>query len=87
MANKKGKGAGGKGSGGKGNALNNSKKPKQELPREPQLTPQERADAARPLWEKLSQQERVALLTIGVDELRQRAKQTNAAVLQQQGRR
>jgi hypothetical protein len=42
-------------------------------------------DAVRPLWESLSKEERVAMLTVDLHTLRQRAKQeAEVARLQQQ---
>lgn len=46
-----------------------------EWQRELQGPPQERISAVRPFWEALSQQERVDLLTLSLDELRPRAKE------------
>ena len=53
--------------------------------REVQLTPQERVDAVRSMWEALPQEERVKLLSVEVEALRSRAKQLTEAMRQQQG--
>ncbi len=46
----------------------------QEDGREVQLPPQERVAAVRPFWETLTQEERVELLSITVEDLRARSK-------------
>jgi hypothetical protein len=48
-----------------------------------QLPPQERVDAVRPLWESLSQNERVAMLTIDVETLREKAREVTELAKQQ----
>lgn len=82
MVNKKG-GKGGTRGGGRGGG-GRKPKPQHDALREPQLPPQDRVDAVRPLWESLSHEERVALLTIDVDTLRQRTRIMAEALKQQQ---
>ncbi|GAX74273.1 hypothetical protein CEUSTIGMA_g1722.t1 [Chlamydomonas eustigma] len=83
MANKKGAK---NGKSGKGNGKPGPQKPvkQQDLFKEQLLTPQERVDTVRPLWESLSQQERIANLSVDVDSLRQRACQITELTKQQQ---
>ena len=50
-----------------------------------QLPPQERVDAVRPLWESLSQKDRVAMLTIDVETLREKARELTDLAKQQGG--
>jgi len=57
----------------------------QEDGREVQLPPQERVAAVRPFWETLTQEQRVELLSISVDELRTRAKDVVARLRKQAG--
>jgi hypothetical protein len=55
--------------------------------REVQLPPQERVAAVRPFWETLTQEQRVALLSIDLEELRGRAKDVAARQRRQAGAR
>ena len=48
-----------------------------------QLPPQERVDAVRPLWESLSQKDRVTMLTIDVETLREKARELTELAKQQ----
>lgn len=50
---------------------------------EVQVPAQERVDAVRPFWESLSQEERVALLTIDIELLREKAREIDAIKAQQ----
>ena len=50
-----------------------------------QVPPQERVDAVRPFWESLSQEDRVAMLTIDVEGLREKARDLTEQARQQQG--
>ena len=50
----------------------------QEEVREAQLPPQERVQAVRPFWETLSQEQRVQLLSLGLEELRAKAAEVTA---------
>lgn len=59
----------------------------QEGSKEPQLTPQERVDSVRTLWESLSQEERSQLLSVDLQTLKERAKQLADAVRHQAGER
>ncbi|EFJ48600.1 hypothetical protein VOLCADRAFT_104654 [Volvox carteri f. nagariensis] len=78
MVNKKGKGAKTKGS------KPPVKKPQQENTKDlTQQPPQERVALVRPLWETLDQEERVKLLSIGLDSVRARANQLAEAARQQ----
>lgn len=45
----------------------------------PQLTPQDRIDAVRPFWETQPQDERVKLLSVELQALRERARQQTEA--------
>jgi hypothetical protein len=56
-----------------------------DILKEPQLAPQDRVDAVRPLWESLPQEERVKQLTVDTDALRGKAKQLTETIRQQQG--
>lgn len=49
------------------------------------LPPQERITSVRPFWEGLSQEEREALLTVPVEELREYAQRTMARLRKQAG--
>lgn len=49
-----------------------------------QQSPQERVVAVRPLWQGLSRDERVQLLTVSLDELRQYAQLAAARLAKQQ---
>ncbi|GLI67376.1 hypothetical protein VaNZ11_011557 [Volvox africanus] len=78
MVNKKGKGAKTKGS------KPSVKKPQQENTKDlTQQSPQERVTLVRPLWETLTQEERIKLLSINLDSVRARAKQLAEAARQQ----
>lgn len=57
----------------------------QEDGREVHLPPQERVAAVRPFWETLTQEQRVELLSISVDELRTRAKDVVVRLRKQAG--
>lgn len=50
-----------------------------------QLPPQERVDGVRSLWESLSQKDRVDMLTIDVDALRDKARDVTELAKQQGG--
>ena len=53
--------------------------------REVQLPPQERVAAVRPFWETLTQEDRVELLSITVEDLRARSKEVVARLRRQAG--
>ena len=57
----------------------------QEEPREAQLPPQERVQAVRPFWETLTQEQRVELLSLSIDELRAKAADVTARLKRQSG--
>lgn len=57
----------------------------QEEPREAQLPPQERVQAVRPFWETLTQEQRVQLLSLSIDELRAKAAEVTARLRRQTG--
>lgn len=57
----------------------------QEEPREAQLPPQERVQAVRPFWETLTQEQRVQLLSLSIDELRAKAADVTARLKRQSG--
>lgn len=61
------------------------KLPMQEEPREAQLPPQERVQAVRPFWETLTQEERVQLLSLSIEELRAKACDVTARLKRQSG--
>ena len=50
----------------------------QEESREAQLPPQERVQAVRPFWETLTQEQRVQLLSLSIEELRAKAADVTA---------
>ena len=56
-----------------------------DVSKEPQLSPQDRVDAVRPLWESLPQVERVKQLTVDTFAMRAKAKQLTETIRQQQG--
>lgn len=47
--------------------------------------PQERIAAAKPFWEGLTQEQRVEILTISIDDLRNRAKEITERLRKQAG--
>ena len=55
----------------------------QDEAREAQLPPQERVQAVRPFWETLSQEQRVQLLSLGLEELRAKAAEVTARLKRQ----
>lgn len=57
----------------------------QEDPREAQLPPQERVQAVRPFWETLSQEQRVQLLSLSLEELRGKAADATVRLKRQSG--
>ena len=57
----------------------------QEEPREAQLPPQERVQAVRPFWETLTQEQRVQLLSLSIEELRAKAADVTARLKRQSG--
>ena len=57
----------------------------QEDGREVQLPPQERVAAVRPFWETLTQEDRVELLSITVEDLQARSKEVVARLRRQAG--
>ena len=57
----------------------------QEDSREAQLPPQERVQAVRPFWETLTQEQRVQLLSLSIQELRAKAADVTARLKRQCG--
>ena len=57
----------------------------QEENREAQLPPQERVQAVRPFWETLTQEQRVQLLSLSIEELRAKAADVTARLKRQSG--
>ena len=57
----------------------------QEEPREAQLPPQERVQAVRPFWETLTQEQRVQLLSLSLEDLRAKAADVTARLKRQSG--
>ncbi|GFH10793.1 USP domain-containing protein, partial [Haematococcus lacustris] len=78
MVNKKGKGR----KTGKG-PQKSAKKPAADGQKDLLQTPQDRADAVRPLWESLSQDDRVSVLSVPVTTLKQKAQHLVEAARQQ----